>query len=142
MSMISLLKKKTFYGLRGRYLTVSTILKIKLPANEISICFHNFHRGDEDPDTHDHPFSFVSLVLAGGYREFGEDGRSIVRKPFSLAYRTATHRHRVEPLTNRCWTICLKRKVDRVWGFWQDGNFIPWKDYIRSKGLEPVDNAA
>ena len=142
MLSISLFKKKTFYGLRGRYLTVYTLIKIKLRVDEISLCLHNFHRGDEDPDSHDHPFAFYSFVLAGGYREFSYDGTVTIRKPLSLAYRSATHRHRVEPLAKRCWTICVKRKVDRMWGFWQNGNFVPWEDYIRSKGLEPVDDAA
>ena len=139
---LSLFKAKTFYGLQGRYLTVYTLAKLQRGKSEVSVCVHNFHRGDEDPDPHDHPFCFWSCVLIGGYREFREDGRSIIRKPFSIAYRPATHRHRVEPLTNRCWTICIKTKVDRIWGFWRNGNFIPWKDYIREKGLEPMDDAA
>jgi hypothetical protein len=142
MNRISLVKAKTFYGLRGRYLTVYNVIKVKLGSNEISLCIHYFHRGDEDPDPHDHPFSFWSLVLIGGYREFNQDGTSIIRKPLSIAYRPATHRHRLAPLTKRCWTICLKTKVDRVWGFWQNGNFIPWHDYLRAKGLEPIDDVA
>jgi hypothetical protein len=136
----ALFKRKTFYGLLGRYLTVYTLLKIKSGKAETSICIHNFHRGDEDPSAHDHPFSFYSLVLIGGYREFNEDGEFIIRKPLSLTYRPATHRHRVEPLTRHCWTLCIKTKVDRVWGFWTNGTFTPWKDYLRSKGLEPIDD--
>ena len=139
---LSLFKAKTFYGLQGRYLTVYTLAKLQGGKSEVSVCIHNFHRGDEDPDPHDHPFSFWSCVLVGGYREFSEDGRSIMRKPLSITYRPATHRHRVEPLATRCWTICIKTKVDRIWGFWRNGNFIPWKDYIREKGLEPIDDAA
>jgi len=140
MMKLSFLKRKTFHGLQGRYLTVYTLLKIKFGSSEVSICIHNFHRGDEDPDPHDHPFSFYSAVLIGGYREFTEDGTSIVRKPLSVAYRSATHRHRVEPLTKHCWTICMKTKVDREWGFWKQGIFVPWEDYIRAKGLKPIDD--
>ena len=142
MMKVALLKKKTFYGLLGRYLTVYTLLKVKLGSSEVSLCIHNFHRGDEDPHPHDHPFAFYSVVLIGGYREFDEENNFIIRKPFSIAHRPATHRHRVEPLTKHCWTICIKVKADRVWGFWSNGTFIPWKDYLRSKGLEPLDDVA
>ncbi len=142
MIKISLLKKKTFYGLLGRYLTVYTLLKLKHGSSALSFCIHNFHRGDEDPALHDHPFSFYSLVLIGGYKEFNEDGDFIIRAPLSFAYRSATHRHRVELLTRHCWTICLKAKANREWGFWQHGNFTPWREYLRAKGLEPIDDSA
>jgi hypothetical protein len=142
MMKVSLFKKKTFYGLLGRYLTVYTLLKVKSSSSDLSFCIHNFHRGDEDPAPHDHPFSFYSLVLIGGYKEFNEEGEFLIRKPLSFAYRSATHRHRVEPLTKHCWTICVKAKANREWGFWQDGHFIPWKEYLRAKGLEPIDDPA
>lgn len=102
MIKLSLLKKKTFHGLQGRYLTVYTLLRIKLADTEISFCIHNIHRADEDPDCHCHPWKFISLILIGGYREFAEDGSFKIRKPLSIAYRPATHRQRVAPLTKHC----------------------------------------
>lgn len=131
-----LIKTKTFCGLNGPYLTVHTLLNLFFLKRPVSICLHNFHRGDEDPDPHDHPFSFISFLLIGSYREYAEDNTYILRKRFSIAYRPATHRHRVQPTTDRCWTLCIKRKALREWGFWHHGTFIFWKDYLRSKGIE------
>lgn len=136
--MKPLIKTKTFGGLNGPYLSVHELFKIKLLNTSVTLCLHEFHRGDEDPDCHDHPFHYASLVLVGGYREYNEQDKYILRKPFSFAYRAATHRHRVEPLSKRCWTLCIKFKANREWGFWSSGNFIPWKTYIKAKGLEPI----
>jgi len=130
-----LIQTKTFYGLEGPYLTVYTLIEI----GSLSICLHYFHRGDEDPDCHDHPFAFFSIVLSGGYREYLEDKTFILRRPFSVAYRTATHRHRVQLLLpTGCWTLCIKHDAGREWGFYKNGEFIPWRNYIEAKGLGPI----
>lgn len=49
----------------GPYLTRWTILEI----SGWSLKLHMFHRGDEDRDLHDHPWTFWSLILRGGYWE-------------------------------------------------------------------------
>lgn len=62
---------------------------------------HVFHRGDQDPDAHDHPWgfwtfpfhSYVEEVVEpdeGGYRT-----RLQVVRAWRLHYRPATHTHRV-----------------------------------------------
>ena len=33
------------------------------------VYLHHIHRPDSDPDPHDHPWAFASLVLTGSYRE-------------------------------------------------------------------------
>jgi hypothetical protein len=134
---LSFFKRKTFHGVNGPYLTVYTLLDWK-GARRTSLCVHQFHRGDEDPDCHDHPFNFWSLVLLGGYREFAQNGTFIVRWPLSLVYRPATHRHRVQLLRGYCWTLILKRDAAREWGFWTPTGFVHWRDYIASKGLTPL----
>lgn len=77
---------------------------------------HIFHRGDNDPDPHDHPWDFWTFpltsyveevtvpFLADGIREFGtglagNGSDQLVRRQivpaFRLSYRPATHTHRV-----------------------------------------------
>lgn len=129
------MKVKTFTGVNGPYLTVYTLLRVL----GVSVCVHHFHRGDEDRDCHDHPFSFLSLILRGRYREHLYDGTSVDRGVLSLRYRSSLHRHRIELLGKPCWTLCIKRASDREWGFWPDGVFVPWRTYLRSKGLTPVE---
>lgn len=34
-----------------------------------SVYLHHFFRSDDDPDPHDHPWDFTSLILKGGYRD-------------------------------------------------------------------------
>lgn len=135
---MKILKSKTFHGNGGPYLTVHTLLDFKL-LKRISICLHEFHRSDEDPDCHDHPFSYGSFILHGQYREHSHDESFTDRHQFSFAYRPATHRHRVELLTTGLWTLCIKIDAKRNWGFWRQNQFIPWRDYIKAKGLLPQD---
>lgn len=125
----------TFHGVTGPYLTVYSLFHTK----KFSVCVHKFHRGDEDLDCHDHPFDFWSLVLSGGYKEFAQDLSFVVRRFGSFCYRTSAHRHRVELLTKSCWTLVVKRYVNREWGFWRGEVFVPWRQYILEKGLEPIE---
>jgi hypothetical protein len=129
------MERKTFTGVNGPYLTVYVILRIGV----YSICLHHFHRGDEERDCHDHPFSFLSVVLRGRYREHLFDGGWVDRGFLSLRYRSALHRHRIELLKKPCWTLCIKRATGREWGFFPNGLFVPWRDYLRSTGLRPLE---
>ena len=64
------LKKKIIYGCESRgdaqspYLSRWTLLSTKLGA----VYLHLFHRSDAD-EMHDHPWSFISVVLWRGYVE-------------------------------------------------------------------------
>ncbi|TCM71910.1 hypothetical protein [Rhizobium sp. BK068] len=64
--------------------------------------FHIFHRGDADPDCHDHPWDFWTFPLTPYVEEVvtpdGHGGfiRSVqVVRAFRLTYRPAEHCHRV-----------------------------------------------
>lgn len=76
---------------------------------------HLFHRSDPTC-LHDHPWSFVSLVLAGGYFEITETGRRW-RAPLTIAFRPATFRHRVELAEQKAWTLVFTWPQEREWGF-------------------------
>jgi hypothetical protein len=90
---------------------------------------HWFHRGDAEPYFHDHPFEFVSLILAGGYWEETPAGRRWYG-PGSLLRRPATWRHRVELPTGRsCWTLVLTGPRVRDWGFWCSHGWLPWRTH-------------
>ncbi len=102
--------------------------------------FHMFRSSDPD-DMHDHPFWFLSLLLAGTYTEQFEDPetketKTIIRKGLSLAYRRATHKHRVLVPDGPALTLVLSGRRSRAWGFWptcKDGitkQWQYWKDYV------------
>jgi hypothetical protein len=76
------------------YLTRWVILKVKW----IGLYFHKFHRSDAE-DLHNHPWSFISIILWRGYNEqtFTADGSLKIEriKPGRILYRNAAHAHRV-----------------------------------------------
>lgn len=73
------------------------------------ILLHIFHSSDEGECLHDHPWDFVSIILAGAYKEitehqFGVNGDNTPKiikvchskYPGMILARKAEHRHRVE----------------------------------------------
>ncbi|MGN6107710.1 MAG: hypothetical protein ACTHU0_21555 [Kofleriaceae bacterium] len=110
------------------------------------VYLHRFHRSDEDPELHNHPWRWaVGLILAGGYREErrGEGGRVEVRDvgPGAVNVIHGDTFHRVELLDGECWTLFLTGSRTKEWGFWcrATGAFTPWREFIRAKGLVPFD---
>lgn len=110
------------------------------------VYLHRFDAPDPGIDLHDHPFSFVSVVLAGGYIE----ERADIREAEMLAriadkWPTTCHRgvlehrgrwsvralrldecHRIVDLDRgrRCWTLVLRGPVRRRWGFYLPEGFM------------------
>jgi hypothetical protein len=115
---------------------------------EPRLYLHKFYRGDEDPYLHDHPWSFTSLILTGGYWEeipwdyidavgsiptFGPDNdwRNLKFYPrFSILKRPATWKHRVLLKDkNPVWTIVKTGVKERSWGFWVKNKLCPWRTF-------------
>ena len=109
-----------------------------------ALMLHNMHRPDDDACHHDHPWSFWTLILKGGYIEeiTGDDGLvwQTSNRPGRLLYRPATHTHRISKLPKgSCWTLVLRFKKERSWGFWTRldpkmyfpaRHWIPWRKFI------------
>jgi hypothetical protein len=100
------------------------------------IYLHHIHRPDREPDPHDHPWWFASLVLAGWYEELvwpdkrdpcwsfrRERGRWSLRR---IGLRGA---HRITGTNGPLWTLVLTGPKRAGWGFWRAGQFTPWRDY-------------
>lgn len=97
-----------------------------------SVRLHHFV--GEDPDHfHDHPWSFVSLLIKGGYVESIRhrvgftrwETRTVFRlQPMVWAYRHRLTRHRVETLPEGAWTLVLTGPELREWGFWLTDDFF------------------
>lgn len=119
-----------------------------IPRNGfMNLYMHKFLRDDEDRALHDHPWWFVSLMICGRYSETVErevefddkllDAKQVIeRNTPSIAFRRATHRHRVvlpkdssgKPIP--CWTIVLTGSKTREWGFWCPKGFVVWTDFV------------
>jgi hypothetical protein len=93
---------------------------------------HHIVRGDSDRELHDHPFSFVSIILRGGYIEHTLDGRSVRYGPGSVVFRSAEALHRLE-LGKPAWTFVLRGPIRRDWGFLADEGWITWQEHVERR---------
>ncbi len=89
---------------------------------------HRFMRSDYDRALHDHPWSFRTLILAGGYEEeymtpTGERRRAF-RAPGSLLYRPARWAHRV-----------ILPARERPWGFLLPGGWCWWRKHNAASNI-------
>lgn len=111
-----------------------------------NIYLHHILRSDDDPDPHDHPWDFTSLILKSGYsdeqwqwntrykkREF--TGYERVR-PGMLVRRKAEHIHRVRLRKNSrgeeipCWSLVRTGPYRRNWHFLKEWGFQLWWEYL------------
>jgi hypothetical protein len=105
------------------------------PNRYCQIYWHRFIRSDE-PTPHDHPWPFCSIILHGKYFEAVPGDRRRLRRAGHIAFRRATHTHRVTLDTTPsgaekpCTTLIITGPRIRPWGFWCDSQrFIPWQDF-------------
>lgn len=103
-----------------------------------SVLLHWIARDDDDGALHDHPWSFRSNIVSGGYVEELPGGRRIERKCGDVFNRKATDLHRVVDVQPDTWTLVLTGPKERSWGFLPDGG--TWTDWRTYLGLAP--NAA
>lgn len=57
--------KKIVDGVESVYLRRWYIFK----SNHFNVMLHNIKRSDDDPDPHDHPWGFISIILRNGYMD-------------------------------------------------------------------------
>lgn len=110
-----------------------------------AICLHWILKPDPEPYLHDHPVSFLSIILRGWYREM----RHTAVAPFELVMRrwfnwirAARHdRHTICSVAPRgALTLCLMGPKRQEWGFHDVvlrngvptthlGAWLHWRDY-------------
>jgi hypothetical protein len=92
-----------------------------------SIYLHNLRLSDEQRAQHDHPWSFITILLTSGYFEYTPKGK-FWRPRFSILWRPAEWQHRLE-LVKPCWTLVFRFARRRDWGFFAPTGYINWRDY-------------
>lgn len=83
---------------------------------------------------HDHPWSFLTFLIWGGYVEHTPT-KSKVYSRFSLLYRHATYVHRLE-IYQPVWSIVITFKKFREWGFITPKGWIKWYQYRYSNDCQ------
>jgi hypothetical protein len=113
-----------------------------IPRNPwLNVYLHKFLRDDDDRALHDHPWAFISFMLFGAYyemtpSEWNRYGQVAFRRTWSIAFRRATHQHRVALLRDKsgqpipCWTLVVTGPKVRTWGFWCPKGFVPWHEFV------------
>lgn len=146
-------KRKIIYGCEARgdaqlpYLTRWELLAM----DKFAIYLHRFERSDDRSSLHDHPWNFITIPLKYGYNDCTYTGKTDVNgepdfnrklmKPFHVYYRPSTHIHFVEllqemflPVEKKAWTLVIRFKYIRYWGFWRKGIFTVFSDYFKQNG--------
>jgi hypothetical protein len=101
-----------------------------------SIRVHQWVRSDDKRYFHDHPWSFITIVLRGSYVDVSPAGRD----PLSLGsirFRKATHQHYVEVPRGGALTLLVTTLPVRHWGFWVKGKFKRPLRYFGKYGHVP-----
>ncbi len=99
----------------------------------VGIYLHKFVRSDEDRALHDHPWPFVVIPIWRGYVEYSTSRRRVY--PFiGTRIRPAIYRHRVELIDGKpAWSIFIRFKRIREWGFWPAEGFTLWNKWWQDK---------
>ena len=147
---LKLFESAKYIGGKEDPLLIRWIL-FRIPS--FGIFIHKFCRSDYDRALHDHPWTFISLILKGGYYEVTEEivpgviSKQFVfnwRAPGSLLYRPAEFKHRVvlQQLNNGLkrwlepsWSLILVFRRRRKWGFWLKDKWCWWRQYDYDKAI-------
>ncbi len=82
----------------------------------LTIYIHRLYAPNPHPDCHDHPWSFVTFILKGGYWETTNGQDWCWRRPGSILYRPAEFSHNVVT-RDVAWSVVITGPKKREWGF-------------------------
>ncbi len=96
---------------------------------------------DDPRDLHDHPWWYITIILRGGYWEHtdpelmwsGDNPKpsKIWYGPGSILFsRGGFHRLQLKDGIP-CWTLFIRGRKTREWGFSRNGIWIPNREYIQ-----------
>lgn len=81
------------------------------------IFIHQMHAPIAPPKCHDHPWSFVTFIVKGGYWETTDGENFTWRAPGSILYRPAAFAHTVKtnPPEHKSWSVVVAGPTVRQW---------------------------
>jgi hypothetical protein len=106
-----------------------------------NVFLHKFHKGDPG-DVHDHPWSYATLILAGGYYEYtpnfennqmvGETKHWRGLGHFRICKPTSYHRIELKPGVTP-WTLFMPGPQRQEWGFLVKNKWIHNEHYLEEQ---------
>lgn len=108
---------------------------IKTPFG--SVCIHFLNKPDPEPWLHDHPATFLSIILRGWYIERRErwienEGLRIYQprhRWFNFIRASISDRHSIIEVAPGTVTLCFMGPKIRDWGYHMPQGWAGWKDY-------------
>lgn len=119
-------------GLCPTYMYRWTLISTRLGK----VYLHKFVGDDWSYDLHDHPKKFTSVGLWGSYlEETVRNGLKVTRRFRAPWFRSfpPEHQHRITTPYGHCWTLVIVGPWERDWGFWHEGKFMRWDEYVAGK---------
>jgi hypothetical protein len=105
-----------------------------------AICLHWLNKPDPEPYLHDHPVSFLSLILRGGYTEKRQvasgDEELRIHRYYNYVPGTINDRHTIVYVEPNTVTLVFMGPKTREWGFHSRHRWIYWKDYYTAQRAE------
>ena len=111
------------------------------------VLLHRIYKPDWARELHNHPWSFMSLILTGGYTEEckrnGDNVKQVRRGVGSVSRRTKQDFHRISELHGTVRTFVLVGRRRQEWGFLVPSDevkgfygYVGEADYKRMKAAE------
>lgn len=101
-----------------------------------AICLHWINHPDAEPHLHDHPVSFLSVILRGWYTELrplhSDSAIKVVylRNWFNVLRANRIDRHRIIGVPSKgTLTLCFMGPKRQDWGFYTPEGWVYWKKY-------------
>lgn len=116
----------------------------------LSIYLHRLGTPDSRPTLHDHPWSFLSIILRGGYTEVRLDKHAmteVVRHRRWINVMRRDDAHYIDSLDRTpTWTLLFVGARRRTWGYWRRVNNSGrgawyWTPFDRDQHAEEFDRA-
>lgn len=103
-----------------------------------AVCLHYINKPDPEACLHDHPVTFLSLILRGGYTELRTTwGSNIVgirrHRRYNFIRATPDDRHTIVSVKPHTVTLALMGPKTREWGFHTPDGWVHWKSYNDAK---------
>jgi hypothetical protein len=135
------------YGLKNQPIIRRTRL---LQTPLFSIYLHHILKPDVGYSVHDHPWTFVTCILRGGYTEEihftpatdFKNARQKERHRFSWHKMPMRYAHRVCKVKPNTTTLVFIGRKRQDFGFWgsYNGSYTPWDKYIETTSPDPFDS--
>ena len=105
-----------------------------------TVRLHHWHGSDDARAFHDHPYSFTTVVLWGGYTDVSPAGSDRLRMG-SIRRRAAEYRHTVSDAIPGTWTLLFTSGRKRHWSFWVGDRKVSRDRYFKHFGHHACDPA-